>query len=222
MRRSRDRSLSFRGCGLLAAAPAIFLISADAGIASRPAPAPFLPRVATQVARAAGLPPGLVALAQRQPVVRSLPKRIRLGRSEGFTADLGLAYTDDAGYNPFYLNLRVRGDFFFGLKRVRVEAGEESFELRLPPETRIDWGFGVDEPPSPNASLEIELQEDRTFPLPIENARLLVEAREARLILFGSSDSTSSFVLKAKAMERIREWLEPRVIAAESANGGDR
>lgn len=152
------------------------------------------------------------ATVRQQPRPTFMPKTVSLGRSKtGFSARMTIAHVDDENYNPFYLQVLVEGKEFLGLKSVRFEVDERSFQLDLPPGSEVrNSGLRIPEPPS-NAELSLTLKEDRTFPLPLENARWLAAADEVKVLLRGSSDRQSEHRLRTKALAKVREWLEPRI-----------
>jgi hypothetical protein len=70
-------------------------------------------------------------------------------------------------------------------------------------------------PPGTSTELSLVLKEERTFPLPLEQARPLATAREVTVVLVGSADRSSRHPVKRKELAKLRDWLEKRLALVE-------
>ena len=167
--------------------------------------------------------PAVRAAPQRAAPADTVPMRTtaKLGRSElGYRAILRGIHVTDERFNPLYLYVELTGKEPFGLRRMLLEAGdEEVVVLDLPPESRGNTERYGSVPPVPEPGTSTELRyvskEERTFPLPVEQAQRLATAPELTVVLVGSSDRSSRHPVKPKELAKLRDWLEKRLALVE-------
>ena len=161
----------------------------------------------------------VLADPQRAAPRDTVPMRttVKLGRSKmGYRAILRGIHVTDERFNPLYLYVELTGKEPFGLRRMLLEAGdEEVVVLDLPPESRGNTERYGSVPPIPEPDTSTELsyvsKEERTFPLPVEQAQLLATAQELTVVLVGSSDRSSRHPLKDKELAKLHDWLEEQL-----------
>jgi hypothetical protein len=161
-------------------------------------------------------PPVMAAPADTVPMRTA----VKLGRSKmGYKAIVKGIHVTDERFNPFYLFVELTRKEPFGLKRLLLEADDEVLVLDLPPESRADVGWYGNVPPVPEPGTSTELRyvskEERTFPLPLEQAERLATAQELTVVLVGSSDRSSRHPVKPKELAKLRDWLEKRLALVE-------
>lgn len=167
--------------------------------------------------------PQVLEARQRAAPADTVPMRTtaKLGRSKlGYRAIVRGIHVTDERFNPLYLYVELTGKEPFGLRRMLLEAGdEEVIVLDLPPESRGNPERYGSVPPVPEPGTSTELsyvsKEERTFPLPLEQARPLATAPELTVVLVGSSDRSSRHPVKPKELAKLRDWLEKRLALVE-------
>ena len=176
---------------------------------------------------------GICAVVVTCPLLRAEPQRaaprdtvpmrkaVKLGRSKmGYKAIVKGIHITDERFNPFFLYVELSGRKPFGLRRMLLEADdEEVVVLDLQPESRGNTGLYGTVPPvsEPGTSTELSFDswEERTFPLPVEQAQLLASAQELTVVLVGSTDRSSRHPVKPKELAKLRDWLEERLALVE-------
>jgi len=166
--------------------------------------------------------PLVLADQQRAAPADTVPMRttVKMGRSRlGYKAIMRGIHVTDERFNPVYLYVELTGKEPFGLRRLLLEADEEVIVLDIPPESRGNTErYGAVPPlPPPGTSTELRFvsKEERTFPLPLEQAQQLATARELTAVLVGSSDRSSRHPVKQKELAKLRDWLEERLALVE-------
>jgi hypothetical protein len=166
--------------------------------------------------------PLVLADQHRAAPADTVPMRtsVKMGRSRlGYRAIVKGIHVTDERFNPFYLYVELTGNEPFGLRRLLLEADDEVIVLDLPPESRGDIERYGSVPPLPPPGTSTELRfvskEERTFPLPLEQAQPLATTRELTVVLVGSSDRSSRHPVKNKELAKLRDWLEKRLALVE-------